>query len=1044
MFNLLDLGEIGGSATGVTSTDREIPETEKGSPWELSGQLDSIKPGGLLDLNFFDPKSESSSEVGSVESLEDYAQDAPAQEAHMRTEREVLELLTEALEDVNQCADKTGEDKSKEPNIDSVVPDSPPEIPAAHDSEDNLLDINIVKSTQPQAKGAGQPLMAKFAMDPFADHEGVLIQASPVQGTTPDVGVTPDTSQPTSPPNLSYPGTPPNSLMDPGRNVERYPELPSFMNADMVRRIQAKKAAFMVTDETDLTAHSEETSADTFPFTPQNSMADLSHADLFNQKYALPTFDNAETVHAVQNKRSGLAGFEPQLTLDAIKFPYAPPNSFSESSFEFFHSSGGAVELKEDDFAQRIQQKKSKMELADEEPIEEIENEDENEELSTASPDRVNQKKSKKELSDEEPIEEMENEDENEELSTASPDRVNQKKSKMELADEEPIEEMENEDENEELSTASPDRVNQKKSKMELSDEEPIEEMENEDENEELSTASPDRVNQKKSKMELADEEPIEEMENEDENEELSTASPDRVNQKKSKMELADEEPIEEMENEHENEELSTASPDRVNQKKSKMELADEEPIEEMENEHENEELSTASTDNVIAYQIAERMKAEVEKGDDSKVIVPEETFQTADNVVARQIAQQMEKSEAELSTEASVWDGKMLRYTGESDMDVAYQLAQDVIQRALDDFEVPLDTITKEFEAEEETIDDTKTRCSAGDALTIGEMIENTADTSMSQTEAYPDMIETEYLGNIDLLRGQPDLVTSPEPRLLKTSSEREVAESASFDMQMDGKPCVTVDNVVSKVTLDEELIEEVEIEDGNKELSTASTDSVNQRKSKKELADEEPIEEIENENKNEELRAASTDNIAAYKTVERMKAETEKGDDSKVMLPEETSAVSRNKDGTAVPFNAEHPLEKEDKERQSDEAACSVAVHFALPGGSAMGKDGPGIVTVGEAEGRPHSDTQISDPSTADSELSQSIQDFLSRMRSDTGVSVMSTDVDELVNAAQNMAVAREIVDDAITAAVEIVKKDGSQSQVRFSLSACMQGLT
>ena len=342
----LDLSPTSVTLAGATKTETSTDEIDKEEAAEEDAIPDSIKPGGLLDLDFFAPKEEDDSEAESVGSLDDYEKDDEPKEVPIRPEQEVLDLISDAIQEENKEqspsppgeADKAG---SKGADAPSAATESPkdgqahaPKEPTANPSLDYQL------------------------LDPFENHEGVLIEASPLQGTTPEPSATPDTSQPTSPPSASYPGTPPNSymdlnIMDPhGRGQQ---DLPSFMNADMVRRIHEKKAALSVMDD-----QSGRTSRDEhFPFTPQNSVSDSSHDHLTRQP-SLPTFDNAGMVEAVENKRSELQGGAAQATSEAMKFPYTPPNSFVDSSMAEMHRRGGPLELIEEDFADRVNKKKQK------------------------------------------------------------------------------------------------------------------------------------------------------------------------------------------------------------------------------------------------------------------------------------------------------------------------------------------------------------------------------------------------------------------------------------------------------------------------------------------------------------------------------------------------------------------------------------------------------------------------------------------------------------------------------------------------------------
>lgn len=307
------------TATAKVSKSEELADVEVEEEEELSdSQPASTRPGGLLDLDFFEPPAgDHTSEAGSLGSLDDYAEEQDIELVPAHSHGKMLELISDALEETDMPK-KTAK------------------------GEAQLLSVETLKRPESET-------------DLFEHHEGVLMGPSPPHGTTPDFNLTPDTSQPTSPPNTSYPSTPPNSYIDPSamEGMKGHQTLPSFMNADMVRRIQEKKAALSVIDEDNL----KEDKA--YPFTPQNSVSN-SLATQSNWERGLPTLGNVEMIEAVHNKRKEFPDFEPQTTSEALKFPYTPPNSFVDGSFMQQGGKKSPLNLMEEDVAARLSSKMAK------------------------------------------------------------------------------------------------------------------------------------------------------------------------------------------------------------------------------------------------------------------------------------------------------------------------------------------------------------------------------------------------------------------------------------------------------------------------------------------------------------------------------------------------------------------------------------------------------------------------------------------------------------------------------------------------------------
>ena len=202
------------------------------------------------------------------------------------------------------------------------------------------------------------------SLDPFANHTGIVLEPSPEQGPTPEYLTTPeymDTPNGDRSPQDDtdgYPGTPPNSLgftatanitqaqftnfdspemlqkivdkkaqmevdyevTDHSRISPDVPQnsfnetflksdmhdLPSFMNAEMLQKIQSKKAAFNTNDDSE--DFRDETNS--FPFTPQNSYADGNLFDMTGDQVHLPSFHNAEMVEKIKVKKASLGALD--------------------------------------------------------------------------------------------------------------------------------------------------------------------------------------------------------------------------------------------------------------------------------------------------------------------------------------------------------------------------------------------------------------------------------------------------------------------------------------------------------------------------------------------------------------------------------------------------------------------------------------------------------------------------------------------------------------------------------------------------------------
>ena len=128
-----------------------------------------------------------------------------------------------------------------------------------------------------------------------------------------------------------FPFTPSNSFVGTGFESNET-NLPSFHSSEMVKKIQIKKDT-LSNDSENETSPLE---AATFPFTPQNSVNDLSFPSIAKEQ-SLPSFYSSEMVRKVQEKRAELdeaLGLSTE-ELQAVRLPFTPQNSFQENNFEF-------------------------------------------------------------------------------------------------------------------------------------------------------------------------------------------------------------------------------------------------------------------------------------------------------------------------------------------------------------------------------------------------------------------------------------------------------------------------------------------------------------------------------------------------------------------------------------------------------------------------------------------------------------------------------------------------------------------------------------
>ncbi|XP_064645762.1 uncharacterized protein LOC135499051 isoform X2 [Lineus longissimus] len=168
--------------------------------------------------------------------------------------------------------------------------------------------------------------------------------------------------------NINFPTTPNNSLTSTPSGLEPNHELPSFNNAETVRKIQEKKRKLenygFENSDNDLS----------FPFTPQNSTVD-SPFESFAREHNLPSFCNAEMVDKVRVKRKSLDMLREegvaQLSMeeghtdnmeDAFGFdPFTPSNSVSDHKFDKFAKEVNLPSMRNSETVKQIREKREKL-----------------------------------------------------------------------------------------------------------------------------------------------------------------------------------------------------------------------------------------------------------------------------------------------------------------------------------------------------------------------------------------------------------------------------------------------------------------------------------------------------------------------------------------------------------------------------------------------------------------------------------------------------------------------------------------------------------
>ncbi|XP_048748356.2 protein prune homolog 2-like isoform X2 [Ostrea edulis] len=151
--------------------------------------------------------------------------------------------------------------------------------------------------------------------------------------------------------------TPPNSLISSGFHSNNEFTLPSMNNAEIIEKIQQKKSQMMPHG-------SRGDSSENYPFTPNNSVADIQF-DSLAREHNLRTLNNSQMVQQVEHKRKSLGGeaeLLPASDLGGENVPFTPQNSFvSEQFSEFYSRESSLPSLNNAEMLQRIQEKRASM-----------------------------------------------------------------------------------------------------------------------------------------------------------------------------------------------------------------------------------------------------------------------------------------------------------------------------------------------------------------------------------------------------------------------------------------------------------------------------------------------------------------------------------------------------------------------------------------------------------------------------------------------------------------------------------------------------------
>jgi hypothetical protein len=161
----------------------------------------------------------------------------------------------------------------------------------------------------------------------------------------------------------NYPFTPNNSVADNQfDSFAREHNLRTLNNSQMVKQVESKRKSLggAVDPATDLEAGN-------VPFTPQNSFVSEQFSEFYNRESTLPSLNNAEMLQRIQEKRASMGGeggggvdfVENREEEDTV--PFTPQNSFIESSFDLIAKEHILPSLNNAEVVRQVQQKRSSL-----------------------------------------------------------------------------------------------------------------------------------------------------------------------------------------------------------------------------------------------------------------------------------------------------------------------------------------------------------------------------------------------------------------------------------------------------------------------------------------------------------------------------------------------------------------------------------------------------------------------------------------------------------------------------------------------------------
>ncbi|XP_062585819.1 uncharacterized protein LOC134247479 [Saccostrea cucullata] len=157
----------------------------------------------------------------------------------------------------------------------------------------------------------------------------------------------------------SYPYTPQNSVADVQfDSLAKEHNLRTLNNSQMVQQVEQKRKS--LGGEVDLLSSADNEEGNV-PFTPQNSFVSDQFSEFYNHESNLPSLNNAEMVQRIQDKRASMGGDvkEEKTTEEEDSVPFTPQNSFMESNFDTLASEHILPSLNNADMVQRVKQKRS-------------------------------------------------------------------------------------------------------------------------------------------------------------------------------------------------------------------------------------------------------------------------------------------------------------------------------------------------------------------------------------------------------------------------------------------------------------------------------------------------------------------------------------------------------------------------------------------------------------------------------------------------------------------------------------------------------------